>query len=107
MAALHTAFPGRHATVEEEAGSASRNRRSQCVRESSRLRALVVKLCSALEALIPVWCRAGAAAVDWLLNLVAIIPFRRAKDSHWTERARVLYPARVAAVFSVWIFPTG
>src|SRR5438105_11102212 len=32
-------------------------------------------------------------AVNWL----ALIPFRRSKGKHWTERARVLYPASVAA----------
>ena len=53
MAAFHTAFPSRHVTVEEEGGSASRNRRSQCLRKSSHLRALVVKLRSALEGLTP------------------------------------------------------
>ena len=33
------------------------------------------------------WLRADLV---WLLNRVVLIPFRRAKDSHWTERARAL-----------------
>ena len=68
---------------------------------------MVANLRSALKALILVCDCAVAAALDWLLNTMALIPFRRAKDSHWTERARVLYPAHLAADFSVWILPTG
>ena len=34
-------------------------------------------------------------AMIWLLNAVALIPFRRAKDAHCTKRARALYQARV------------
>ena len=37
--------------------------------------------------------------------MVALIRFRRAKEAHWTERARALYPARVAAALSIWILP--
>jgi len=58
-----------------------------------------------LKALILVCDCAAAAALVWLLNMVALIRFRRAKEAHWTERARRLYPARVAAVISVWILP--
>ena len=74
---------------------------------ASRLRTLVVNLRSTLKVLILVCDCAGAAALVWLLNRVALNPFRRAKDSHWTERARVLDPARVAADFSVWILLTA
>ncbi len=47
----------------------------------------------------------GAALLVWLINWMELIPFRRAKDFHWTERARVLYPARVGAAASVWLLP--
>ena len=50
---------------------------------------------------------AGAAALVWLLNTVALVPFRRAKDAHWTERARVLFPARIAAVMAIWLLPAS
>jgi hypothetical protein len=60
-----------------------------------------------LKVLILVCDCAGVTALLWLLNWVALNPFHRAKDMHWTERARALYPARVAAVFSVWILLTA
>ncbi len=53
-----------------------------------------------------VLCDAVAAAVlAWLMNRVALIPFQRVRDSHWTERARVLYPARIGAAVSIWLLP--
>ena len=58
-----------------------------------------------MNVLILVCDCAGAAALVWLLNKAALIPFRRAKDAHWTERARVLYPARVAAGIAILFVP--
>jgi hypothetical protein len=43
-----------------------------------------------LKALILVCDCAGVAALVWLLNTVALIRFRRAKEAHWTVRARAL-----------------
>src|SRR5947209_13823596 len=48
---------------------------------------------------------AGAALFVWAINWLALIPFRRSKGKHWTERARVLYPARVALLSEVWTVP--
>jgi Zn-dependent protease with chaperone function len=46
-----------------------------------------------------------AAITTCLLNWLALIPFRRAKDMHWTERARRLWPARTGAAASIWLLP--
>ena len=73
--------------------------------KASRLYPLVGSLRLSLKVLILVCDCAGAAALVWLLNTVALIPYRRAKDSHWTERARALYPARVAASLAIWLLP--
>src|SRR5262245_63868542 len=37
------------------------------------------------------------------LNWMALIPWRKTAGQHWTERARKLYPARVAAVLNPWV----
>ena len=39
-------------------------------------------------------------------NWLGLIPWRRSRDAHWTERARLLWPARVTAVTSVFLNPT-
>jgi Zn-dependent protease with chaperone function len=36
-----------------------------------------------------------------------LIPWRRAKDAHWTEQARKLYPARVSRAQTIWVLPAG
>jgi len=46
-----------------------------------------------------------AAALTFTINWLALIPWRRAKDRHWTERARLCYPARVAAGSNLWVLP--
>jgi Zn-dependent protease with chaperone function len=46
-----------------------------------------------------------AALVIALFNWFSLIPFRRARDEHWTERARKLYPARLAAMSGIWLVP--
>lgn len=35
--------------------------------------------------------------VTFVTNWLALIPWRRSRDKHWTEQARLLYPALVAA----------
>src|SRR5437899_1406481 len=47
----------------------------------------------------------GAALVVWAINWLALIPFRRSKGKHWTERARVLYPARMGVISEMWTVP--
>ncbi len=46
-----------------------------------------------------------AAGLAWALNSLSLRPFRRVKEAHWTERARVLWPARAGAATAVWILP--
>jgi Zn-dependent protease with chaperone function len=46
-----------------------------------------------------------SAAVAFATNWLALIPWRRAKDRHWTERARVYHPVRVAAASNLFILP--
>ncbi len=43
-----------------------------------------------------------AAALIYGLDWLALRPWRRAKDSHWTERARLLWPARVNG--NLWFY---
>src|ERR1043165_9185804 len=45
------------------------------------------------------------AALAVFLNWLSLIPFRRSEGKHWTERARVLYPARVSAGWNAWLVP--
>ena len=47
----------------------------------------------------------GAAWLAWTLNRLAIGPWRRAAQQHWTERARRLYPVRTAAANNLWLIP--
>ena len=45
----------------------------------------------------------GAAfLLAWGLNWLALIPWRRSAGKHWTERARLLYPARVSSRLNLW-----
>jgi Zn-dependent protease with chaperone function len=37
------------------------------------------------------------------LNWLALIPWRRSVGQHWTERARLLYPAQKSARFNNWL----
>jgi len=46
-----------------------------------------------------------AAALTWLLNWVALSPYRRQTEEHWTERARKLWPVRVGAGATLWLVP--
>ena len=48
-------------------------------------------------------------SAGWLMavaaNWVGLIRWRRAVAAHWTERARLLYPARVTAVLNMFLIP--
>ncbi len=46
-----------------------------------------------------------AAVIAYVTNLLALIPWRRARDQHWTERARLLYPVLTAAGSNAWSIP--
>ena len=46
-----------------------------------------------------------AAGFTFAINWLALIPWRRAKDRHWTERARLYYPVLVAAKANLWVLP--
>jgi Zn-dependent protease with chaperone function len=46
-----------------------------------------------------------AAAAAFVMNWLALIPFRRSVSLHWTERARACYPARVGAASFLWALP--
>jgi Zn-dependent protease with chaperone function len=43
-----------------------------------------------------------AFLLAWGLNWLALVPWRRAAGKHWTERARLLWPARKSASFNLW-----
>jgi Zn-dependent protease with chaperone function len=45
------------------------------------------------------------AALTFCLNWLALIPWRRVRAGHWTERARLLFPVRVAAVSNLTVLP--
>jgi Zn-dependent protease with chaperone function len=46
-----------------------------------------------------------AAALTYGLDWLAFAPWRRAKDAHWTERARLLWPARTTGLLWFYALP--
>jgi Zn-dependent protease with chaperone function len=46
-----------------------------------------------------------AAGATFSTNWLALIPWRRSRDKHWTEQARILYPIFVAARSNLFIVP--
>lgn len=46
-----------------------------------------------------------AGAIAFITNWLALIPWRRARDQHWTERARLLHPVRIAANNNMFMIP--
>jgi Zn-dependent protease with chaperone function len=58
-----------------------------------------------MKALLLVGDFVVAALVIAVCNWLSLIPFRRTLNEHWTERARKLYPARVAAISGIWAMP--
>jgi Zn-dependent protease with chaperone function len=52
------------------------------------------------------FCAALVSGVlTFVTNWFALKPWRRAAGRHWTERARILYPVRVAAISNQWVLP--
>jgi len=46
------------------------------------------------------------AALAFITNWLALIPWRRAKKQHWSERARLYFLVRVAAAFCFLTVPS-
>ena len=59
---------------------------------------------SGVQAVMLITAGLLSAALAFITNWLALIPWRRAKGQHWSERARLYFPVRVAAAFSVLIF---
>lgn len=47
----------------------------------------------------------GSAFVTYVSNGLALQPWRRAREQHWTERARQYFPARGTAANNLWVIP--
>lgn len=45
--------------------------------------------------------------LSWGLNSLALIPWRRSAGQHWTERARLLYPAVRSGRINIYLFSVG
>src|SRR5258706_2339472 len=48
----------------------------------------------------------GAAVLAATTNRIALVPWKRSKNAHWTERARLLFPVRRAALLNLLAIPT-
>ena len=59
----------------------------------------------AVHGLTLIYAGLFSAAVAFATNWLALIPWRQAKGKHWTERARVYHPVRIAAVSNLWVLP--
>ena len=59
-----------------------------------------------LNGLILICAGLLAAAVTFAANWLALIPWRRSKTKHWSEQARVVYPALAAARSNLWTIPS-
>ena len=47
----------------------------------------------------------GGATFNWVAVWLSLLPWRRASDAHWTERARRLWPVRISALTNVVVLP--
>jgi Zn-dependent protease with chaperone function len=47
----------------------------------------------------------AAGILAYVTNAIALMPWRRSRDCHWTERARLLWPARVSRGQNVVVLP--
>lgn len=47
-----------------------------------------------------------AAGLTFGINLLTAIPWRKAVEAHWTERARLLWPVRTSSASNVVLLPT-
>jgi Zn-dependent protease with chaperone function len=46
-----------------------------------------------------------AAGLAFVTNWLALIPWRRNKDKHWSEQARLVFPVVLAARSNIWALP--
>lgn len=46
-----------------------------------------------------------SAGIAFFTNWLALIPWRRAKEQHWSQRARLYHPVRAAAANNLWTIP--
>jgi Zn-dependent protease with chaperone function len=58
-----------------------------------------------LKVLFPIGAFMLAACTAFATNWLALIPWRNSKGRHWSEQARLLYPAAMAARTSIWAIP--
>lgn len=58
-----------------------------------------------LKVLFPTGAFMLAACTVFTTNWLALIPWRNSKGMHWSEQARLLYPAAMAARTSIWAIP--
>jgi len=49
----------------------------------------------------------SAFILSFVLNRLTLIPWRKTADRHWTERARVLYPARCSSSVNTLLIPAN
>jgi Zn-dependent protease with chaperone function len=61
----------------------------------------------AVQLVILIGAAIFAAASTLATNWLALIPWRRAQNQHWTERARLSFPVRSAAASSLWVIPAA
>lgn len=58
-----------------------------------------------LNGLILIGAGLLAAGVTFIMNWLALMPWRRSRDKHWSEQARLLWPVRAAARANLWTVP--
>lgn len=58
-----------------------------------------------LKLLLLIAAGLGSAFVTYASNGTALQAWRRARDQHWTERARRYFPARCTAANNLWVIP--
>jgi Zn-dependent protease with chaperone function len=46
-----------------------------------------------------------SALLAFMVNWLALIPWRSTRGRHWSERARLYHPVRVGAVSNLWVLP--
>jgi Zn-dependent protease with chaperone function len=46
-----------------------------------------------------------AVVVTYGVNWLSLVPWRRNRDKHWSEQARLLFPAMSAARSNLWVIP--
>src|SRR6266478_557302 len=59
----------------------------------------------AMRALMLLYAGLISAALTFVTNWLALIPWRRAEGQHWTECARLYHPVRIAATSNQWVLP--